>query len=201
MSKWMTADWTVGQLNALVKKIGDGNARGILDGTVEFTVTALMREFLHPAGVTTLPAATEIFDPVAHFQTREGLHIWGWFKDRILKYVHEVDGSPETTLSAFDLTKPANDVEIRKELPEDHVFGDPSEFCAILAQMIDRQPNGEEGDLLSNGYWNIFYVQATGVVFAVGVRWLGGHREWCVRADPLNNVRWSGRLRFLSATA
>lgn len=36
---WMTKDWTQGDLNAVVKKIGGEKiARGILDGTVKFTV-------------------------------------------------------------------------------------------------------------------------------------------------------------------
>ena len=160
-----------------------------------------MSKFLNPAGELTLPATTKLFDQTAYFQTKSDLFVSDWFKDQILKYVHEVDDAQEVSLSAFDLAKLANDTEIRKELPEDHVFEDPSEFCASLAQMIDRQPNGEKGNLLVNGYWNIFYVQAGDEVRAVNVRWSDDNRRWYVLAVPLGVGRWREGFRVLSATA
>ena len=50
---WMTKDWTQGELNALVKKLGGEQvARGILSGTVKFTVSVVdapnYQPYLHP---------------------------------------------------------------------------------------------------------------------------------------------------------
>lgn len=198
MTKWMTQNWTSGQLNALVKKLGGEEvARGILDGTVPFTVTARAHEFLRTAGELTLPASTVLFDPAAYFQTRKGLWVSDSFRHQILKYAHGVDSTARVTLSVFDLVKSANDAEIRSELPEDHVFEDASEFSATLAKMIDLQPIGKDGILLTSGYWNIFYVQRVGGVVAVFVYWHGHARRWYVYARPLDDLRWfEGRRAF-----
>lgn len=52
---------------------------------------------------------------------------------------------------------------------------------AQIASLMEQQPNGEDGILLSNGWWNIFYVpDADGILWAVGVRW--GDDGWRVRA-------------------
>lgn len=201
MSKWMTADWTVGQLNALVKLLGGEKvARGILDGTIKFAVTARAREFLRPAGEITLPA-TQGVDPNQYFQTRKGLYVWQEFSERIVSVATQTELS-EITLQAFNLVKSANDTEIRSELPEDHVFG-AEELCGYLPELLARQPNGEEDDLLTNSYANIFYVRGkSGAVFAVNVGWRSFFRSWDVGAFRLGDVRWDEGNRVVSrATA
>jgi len=187
MTRWMTADWTVGQLNALVKKIGDGNARGILDGTVEFAVTARAREFLRPAGVTTIPATGEVRDPHTRLKTREGLWVSPFFTENVLAHAHTVKGTPEIDISAWDLAKLANDAEIMGET------GDPIDIDVLwpaLDYLLRQQPGGEEGFLPTDGRWIVIHVRAGGGVFAVDVRWHAGGSEWDVHACPLYDARW-----------
>jgi hypothetical protein len=62
--------------------------------------------------------------------------------------------------------------------------------------------NGEDGNLLTTGYANIFYVCVEGKVSAVSVRWHSGIRKWRVYAGPLFGRRWhDGYRAFSSATA
>jgi hypothetical protein len=52
-----------------------------------------------------------------------------------------------------------------------------------LFSLMEKQPNGESGALLTNGGANIFYVKdASGVLRAVHVAWIGG---WGVFARPV----------------
>ncbi|MCX6739374.1 MAG: hypothetical protein NT098_05010, partial [Candidatus Parcubacteria bacterium] len=67
----------------------------------------------------------------------------------------------------------------------------------IIADIISRQPKGESGTLLNNGYANLFYVQAGASVFVVYVCWSGF--EWCVSAWLLDeDGQWSGGGRVFS---
>ena len=167
----------VDQVCALLQQVKDGET-----GTAKR---------LHPAGEILLPAFTDPFDPNEFFQTREGLWTWDRFRDRILSLAKPTDSLEEATFLAFDLTEDANDAEIRKDLPENHVFGDASVFCARLAQMIERQPEGKEGNLLTNGCANIFYVRVKdGEPSAVDVYWRSGGREWDVYCHSLRGDRW-----------
>lgn len=192
MSGWATKHWTVGELNALVKKLGERVARGILDGTVKvIAMTQRTREFLHFVGEITLPASTSRCDPEEYFLNRPGLWVSNTVRRLVRESARPITSRPETTFFAFDLVKPANDAEIRSELPEDHVFEYPDEFWVILAKMIDQQPNGEEGGLLANGRWNVFCVRISGEVYAVRINWSAGGRGWVVGADlPHDNDSW-----------
>jgi hypothetical protein len=55
-----------------------------------------------------------------------------------------------------------------------------------LFAMMERQANGESGELLTNGYANIFYVRdIDGTLRAVDVYWRGG--GWYVDADSVGH--------------
>lgn len=63
--------------------------------------------------------------------------------------------------------------------------------------MMECQATGKPGELLTNGYANIFYVRdITGTLRAVDVIWLGD--GWCVRADSVEDPdEWdAGRQVF-----
>lgn len=153
------------------------------------TQAARAHRFLRPAGEVTLHGSTDPFDPYRYFENRTGLYVGSDFKKRILSAAQRTNGFPEMTVGSFDLVKPAYDTEIRSEGHDDHVFENTGEFCAILAGMIDKQPNGGEGNLLSNGDWTIFYVHgADGEIYAVYDSWQKAPaREWLVYADKLDS--------------
>ena len=72
------------------------------------------------------------------------------------------------------------------------------EFSQALAFLVSKQPTGEAGDLLSNGYGNIFFVEVApyqGV--AVDVWWYSENEKWDLNSNPVGN-RWNaGNQIFL----
>jgi hypothetical protein len=91
-----------------------------------------------------------------------------------------------------------NDTEVCKELGDNYVF-EASEGGVVIAEMINRQPNGEDGDLVNDGKANIFYVHGKDVeVFAVYVYWHAGVRSWFVHASRLDDYRWNAGYRAFS---
>lgn len=70
-------------------------------------------------------------------------------------------------------------------------YSSVSELLSVIYDKIIKQPNGEEGELLNNGYANIFYVQLEGArVVAVDVDWDSANRGWGLGAYGLVDRRW-----------
>lgn len=87
------------------------------------------------------------------------------FKDNFLGTTEE-DVLP-TKLRIHRLTESSLDAPIIAALGGRH-----ETKLAHLHQLLLRQPKGEEGDLLTNGYANIFYIRdATNKLWAVDVGW------------------------------
>lgn len=136
---------------------------------------------------------TAEFNPQEFFKDREGLFVYSSFNERILEKASIVSAGTKFELSSFKLTKSAEDEEIEKELPEKHIFSE-SDVCAIIAELISKQPKGEEGTLLNTGYWNLFYTES----FVVYVGWRDD--EWCARAWTRGDFAWvDGRSIFSPA--
>lgn len=134
-------------------------------------------------------------DPLAEFfTTRAGLFVSGEFHGWILTPALAMgEVAPATVGVPFNLPKRMTDAEIRKELGKNDTFGNPKAFCLYLKGALKRQWGGVEGDLLINGYGNIFYVRIGREVFAVRVRWGPVSREWSVNAWQLNVRQWDSR--------
>jgi hypothetical protein len=132
------------------------------------------------------------YDP-AGFKTRKGLWVSDDFQSRVGKKAKPVKDLGAMTLTSGDLAKNAYDKEIKADpvMPANHVFESESEFVAYLDQMIQKQQSGEEGDLLNNGYWNIFYVAGC----VVSVDWFSDCREWGVGTWDPGVGGWSAGLR------
>jgi hypothetical protein len=133
---------------------------------------------LKPVRKSTVPARTKPFNAAAFYQTGPGLYVYDTFADRLdLNARQTVDSAPERPYVASLLIKEnAYDKDIRKELPETHLS-----TLEDIAGLIEAQPNGKSGFLLSNGWANIFYVEGkNGEVFAVFVLWSSDNRRWCV---------------------
>ena len=67
--------------------------------------------------------------------------------------------------------------------------------------LMEKQGRGQDGDLLTNGYANIFYIRdVDGVLRAVCVYW--GGRGWRVNACPTDNPHgWSAGPRVFSGNS
>lgn len=137
---------------------------------------------------------TNSFDPNAFYQTRAGLWVSDDFRRLIVANAKPVEKLDVKSGTYFDLTKNARDREIKNELPEGHEL-EISELCARIAQMILAQPGGKSGDLLNNGYANLFYVAG----FVVHVHWDSGRKEWYVGVWKLGAYQWDVGFRAFSS--
>lgn len=105
-------------------------------------------------------------------------YIWGNFQKGILNKASDVIPAFKGTLKILKLTKNMNDSAILAEIGAQNVFS-ISEALAILKSLTERQPNGELGDLLNNGYANFIYVRfSDNSIVPMLADWYSDFREW-----------------------
>ncbi|HBB36866.1 MAG: hypothetical protein UX02_C0003G0066 [Candidatus Moranbacteria bacterium GW2011_GWC1_45_18] len=107
------------------------------------------------------------------------------FRQEFLDKIEKPAG--KNSLRCHELLKPSVDGSIFAEL------GGEKKVASTLAQiywLMEQQPNGEDGTMLNDGRWNIFYIPNTaGVLRAVCVFWSGG--GWGVDAGSVEfPFRW-----------
>lgn len=138
-----------------------------------------------------IPVASTGIDPKEFYQNRKGLYVWSGFKDRIVAKAEAVKA--EFRLRSFTLKEDANDAKIESALPEKHIFSE-SDAAAIVADLIEKQPNGEEGVLLNDGNWNLFYTPGCVVL----VHWSSFRGGWSVSAWGRDEDGWRAGERIFS---
>jgi hypothetical protein len=135
------------------------------------------QEILELVGIVKIPATSK-FVAKDYFTTSIKAVKFAWigdnFKQHFLHKVEEPQGEMELRVS--QLKKNSLDKPILAEL------GDKAETTlSAIWELLTKQPNGESGVLLTNGYANIFYVRdAKGVLWAVSAGWHGD--GWSVDA-------------------
>lgn len=140
------------------------------------------------------------------FKTRKGLWVSEEFTKRILAPALEMEDTvPASVGEPYDLPKNMADKEILEKLGH-KVFENPRALLLSLARLIDAQWGGKEGDLLNNGYANLFYVRGRNEkgeseVFAVRVLWRAGRGLWYVYAFRLDDHTWGGGHRAFPSKA
>ncbi len=119
--------------------------------------------------------------------------LWDNFRNNFVEKIEE--NVPAGDVRVHKLVKSSVDKPIIAELGDAH-----ETHLADLWAMLERQPNGEKGDLLVNGYANIFYVKdKNGNLWAVDAGWHAGRGGWDVGADPVSDSgRWRGGSRVVS---
>lgn len=134
------------------------------------------------------------------FQTSQTLWIDPDFTNWILNaYENEISQNSALLAKAFDLSKKMKDSEIISQA--ESLGFDPKQNPVTLDQIkakIEAQPNGIEGEMLSNGFANIFYVSGKDeVLFTVNVHWNSGGGQWSVYADRLDQYgKWDAGSRI-----
>lgn len=138
----------------------------------------------------------ERHDPDVFFQTRSGLWVGNDFHSRIVANARPSDAGTTLKVNSAEFTRDLTDKEIEEALPKEHLF-DETMVCAVIADLIAKQPNGENGTLINNGRANLFYTES----YVVLVRWSADYRRWYVSAWWRGAYRWyAGRLAFSPAT-
>ena len=116
-----------------------------------------------------------------------GEDLEAWFLGKI------EEPTVEITLRYAKLTMASRDGPIMAELGENK-----ETTLAQIYALMERQPNGEQGVLLTNRWANIFYVcDANGDLRAVDVYW--GVDGWYINARSVAGPRgWGGMDRVFS---
>ncbi|MFH1769701.1 MAG: hypothetical protein ABH833_03500 [Parcubacteria group bacterium] len=110
-------------------------------------------------------------------------YLWPNFRNYFLEKVEE--NVPTGEFAIQRLERSVKDDAILREL------GDKAEVVlAHFYELIKRQPQGQEGDLLTDGRANIFYVRdAENMVWAVSAGWHSVSRKWYLNANPIDYPR------------
>ena len=186
-----------GPVNDLLTKLAGDDGADWLKGLKKFLrkenpwkiakkVVSKLLEFVSEIEV---PGA-EKFVTVDNFKKNnsEGVKFWYFgdnFQEHFLKKVEE--GVESTTLKAYRLKEDSLDPPIIAALGDNH-----ETKLLHLWELLKKQPKGEDGVLLTNGYANIFYIRAIdGTLWAVSADWDGGY-GWDVGAHSVEDPnRWN----------
>lgn len=135
----------------------------------------------------------EPINPKEFFQDRKGLFVWSSFKEKVVSKAEPVEKDLKLDFSSFKLLENSDDEEIEKSLPEQHLFTE-TELSALIATLIKAQSKGEEGVLLNDGHWNLFYTPSC----VVSVDWSRFSGYWFVDAWDRDGYVWGAVRRVFS---
>lgn len=114
-------------------------------------------------------------DPKEFFQDKKGLWVSSNFIDNVATKAEKMTKDKTFNVNSFELTANAYDREIEESFNDNHIFSE-TDVCALIAALIENQKKGEEGVLLNNGYFNIFYTPDR----VVNVFWSSASQRWYV---------------------
>jgi hypothetical protein len=192
-----------GQMEAFINKIGGEEVfKKVLNGTAKFQIT--MEQFLESLGIIDIAPVNETnrdkFFTTGHNGTAK-MWLSDNFKSIFLPLVSKTINYAGGKLEKLKLTKNRNDFQIRDERG-DIIIQTADAIAGQIISMISKQPNGEAGELLNNGYANLlYYLDGEGRLCYVRVWWRAGDREWsCDAFVALSNEWREGLLAFSPAT-
>ena len=176
-------------IHSFVTKKGDVAVKKIAEELAKMMKgLEVVSDLLSPITTVKIPATGKFFAS-DHFTVNIKAVKFAWFGDNFKQHFLHKEEAPqgEVELKVSKLKKNSLDKPILNEL------GDKAETTlASIWELLKKQPNGEQGTLLTNGCANIFYVRdSKGVLWAVGVDWRGV--GWRVSANSVEGPRvWSG---------
>ncbi len=192
---------TTGQLNAVVKRLGgeEGALKLLRDELVvsEAKAKKLLKRLPTTIAVPTMTQFIAADNFIADTSEKAKVKISGLgsaFKTNYLLKIEENKVATEG-LAINKLLEYAHDPAIITFLGgEPNVEISLGQFFAAFA----KQPNGEKGDLLTNGYANVGYIRdINGVLWSVYGRWV--YDGWIFGVHSLGSSRrWHDGVQFLS---
>ena len=163
---------------------------GYIETMLEQAINSML--VLAPRGSVTV-TLTERHDPDEFYRTREGLYVWGDYRSRIVTKAKPSEAGTTVKIESAELMRDLTDAEIEAALPKGHLF-DETQVSAVIAGLIAKQPNGEEGALVNTGRANLFYTDS----YVVRVRWVADDRMWYVGACRRDDGRWRAGFQVFS---
>ena len=192
--------WNVAQIDRLCEGETLGQFRKVLLGTASIIDNPAPKEavvkgprLLKPDGHYSAIELGQRHDPDVFGRSRPVLEVHGDFRSRIVAMAKPTEaGATFKKLPRFKLGQNATGKAMKLAPPKSVWMA--TEFCPWLAVKITKQPSGEKGELLHNGWANLFLVEGlNSEVFVVYVRWSVG--RWHVSAWQLD-VGWNAGNRF-----
>lgn len=163
-----------------------GHLEGVIEQAIGRMLVLIPRE---PVSLTLV----ERHNPDAYYRNRSGLYVWDDFRSRVVTKAKPVEKGMAIDAEVYELGRDATDKEIEDALPKNHLF-DESTLCAIVAELVDKQPGGKAGDLENTGRVNLFYTSSC-VVF---VYWSASVAGWYVSTWHRDGRRWRAGRRVFS---
>ena len=176
---------------AVINKMGgEDRAEAFLRG--ELVLSEVAQTLLRYVGTSAVAALTSVFFVVSHLQknlTNNAKVKISYVDPDIATWLPATVPSRKAhSLKWHDLTKNADDTTITKVLDKNYEVD-----MAVVWEKMAQQPNGEAGDLFTNGYASLFYVGGC----VVCVHWFSG--GWGVDVRRLNYVDyWCAANRVFS---
>jgi hypothetical protein len=197
---------TLGQVEAVINKLGgEEKLDSLLAGklkVVPVDKAGKMAKTSRPKllvrdGSYSAVTLNERHVPGLFYRDRGGLCVFPDFLGNVVSAAMSTEaGKKFKKVLCFKLATDATGEQLKSERP-DSVWT-ATYFCAWLAAKLQKQPNGERGELLNTGWANLFLVEGiNGGVFVVGVVWGSGGREWVVSTGRLGYA-WNAGRRFAS---
>ena len=201
---------TAGQIEAVLIKVGGGTEEGVrafLRDEYELTKVAkavvVIVALLLQVGTVNIPRTTEKFFAPNKFVVNTEASakvkisfLGGNFKNYFMDKVEQPQDTRE--LVYHQLKKNSLDIPIIT-----HLGGGEKVETSLMSvfALMEKQPHGQEGALITNGYANIFYVlDAFEVLRVVYVYWCGG--GWSVDAYSIGHPHgWSAGGQVFSANS
>lgn len=148
-------------------------------------------------------ALTDKFDPSKHFTENKTVKYWlgDNFKLHVLGPVKvAIENLPQAEFNKFIFDTQINDSEIMENfsITKESGLMTREEVLWTIADLTDKQPKGEAGKLLTNGYSTIigYILCEDGVARVVLVDWFSGDAGWY--CDCRDLVSWSDGNEMLS---
>lgn len=195
---------TLGNIEAAINKLGGekglerllaGELKVVSVDNVVNTARTSRPRLLVRDGDHSAVTLNERHNPGLFYRDRAGLYVSPNFFGKIVSAARPTEaGKKFKKISRFRLAADATGEQLRSGCP-DSVWN-ATDFCAWLAAKLTNQSNGEEGELLTTGWANLFLVEGISEVVAV-VYWFSGYREWYVGARRLDRT-WFAGGRFAS---
>lgn len=171
---------TWGIMEAIVNKLGgEEGAKAFLRGTVE---TKIKKTIINWLGTTKTTATTKKFIAKDKFKLKRNGGICSFFGVDLQSWFFTSKGKIENPLKEQELRFGELTTGVVHRLIIEELGGE-AKAETTLTEMFDqmsKQSKGEEGNLLTNNWANIFYIRdINGVLRAVLVHW---ENDWCIMA-------------------
>lgn len=146
-----------------------------------------MEPYLVPCGTFIITLA-ERHDPDKYYQAVFG----PWSPEAFVCLAKPTDAGASFVVSSFRLRDTLDDEAIEFALPTQHLFGE-TELSAVVAGLIDLQPNAESGKLCNDGSDNLFYADP-GVIDVYAAT----DQRWWVHSWPRGKNKWPAGSQVFS---